>query len=137
MAATVNGQPVATVVLVDPVSGVPYSASPTGSPTLPKDAATAAYANSLIVKATAGMLYGISGYNSGGSQFVQVFDAATLPANGAVPKIMFFVPANSNFSWDGGDASFPFATGIVIAVSTTGPSLTLGAATAWINALYN
>lgn len=99
-------------------------------------AKTAAYANSLIVKASAGKLYGFAGYNSGPAQFIQVHNSATVPADAAVPDILISVAAASNFSFGAGSAVYPFATGITICNSTTGPTKTIGAADCWINALY-
>jgi hypothetical protein len=103
----------------------------------PTNAATAAYATSLVVKAAAGTLYGISGYNSKTSaQFIQLHDAAALPANTAVPVVTLTVPASSNFSIDFGLRGKAFATGIVAADSSTGPTLTVGSADCWFEARY-
>lgn len=102
-----------------------------------KNATVAAYAASLLVKATGGTLYGLSGYNSKGSaQFIQVHDAAALPADTAVPTLIFTVPASSNFSFDLGLRGRAFVNGIVISNSSTGPTKTIGAADCWLDAQY-
>jgi hypothetical protein len=102
-----------------------------------KNATTAAYAASLVVKAKSGVLYGFSGYNSKASaQFVQVHDAAALPADAAVPKLLVTVPASSNFSVDLGLRGRFFANGIVICNSSTGPTKTIGAADCFIDAQF-
>ena len=67
----------------------------------PSNATTSAYAASLIIKASAGVLYVITGYNSKStSQFIQIHNTATLPADTAVPVIIFNVGPMSNFSFD-------------------------------------
>lgn len=105
--------------------------------TAPDNATSTVYATSLVVKAGAGVLFGIIGYNSKASaQFVLVHDAATLPADGAAPKIVLTVPATSNFSIDFGPFGRKFSTGIVLSNSSTGPTKTVGAADCWFDAQY-
>lgn len=104
---------------------------------VPTNATTTAYATSLIVKASAGTLYTITGYNSKTTaQFIQVHDSATLPADAAVPKVIFLVPPTSNFSFDVGPYGRSFAAGITICNSSTGPTKTIGAADCWFDAQY-
>lgn len=103
----------------------------------PDNTSTVAYAASLIVKAAKGRLYRISGYNSKASaQFIQLHDAAALPAEAAVPVVVITVPATSNFSIDFGERGRSFATGIVACNSSTGPTKTIGSADCWIDAQY-
>ena len=103
----------------------------------PLNASTTAYAASLVVKGTPGTLYGLSGYNSLASdQWIQLHDAATLPANTAVPVVIFLAKASANFGIDFGPRGRAFATGIVACNSTTGPTKTIGAANCWIDAQY-
>lgn len=103
----------------------------------PSNAATTAYAASLIVKSAAGTLVGLSGYNSKTStQFLQIHDAAALPADAAVPKVVLAVPASSPFSLDFGPRGRAFASGIVICNSSTGPTKTIGSADLWLDAQY-
>lgn len=112
------------------------SASATVPETAPSNATVAAYAASLVIKATPGVLLGLSGYNSGAAQFIQIHDAASLPANATVPAVPIAVPAASNFSIDFGVYGRKFATGIVVCNSSTGPTKTIGAADCWFDAQY-
>ena len=50
------------------------------------------------VKASQGVLYGISGYNSGSAQFLHVFNSATQPNNGDAPITVVKIAADNNFS---------------------------------------
>lgn len=101
------------------------------------NASTVAYAASLLVKSAGGTLFGITGYNSKASaQFIQVHDAAALPANAAVPVVVITVPASSNFSIDFGPTGRRFVNGIVLCNSSTGPAKTLGSADCWFDAQY-
>lgn len=84
--------------------------------------------NSLIVKSTPGLLLGFTATSkNAAAQFIQLFDARTVPANGQVPLCTFNVAAANVATslWTPGRA---FAQGIVLANSTTQDTLTLGAA---------
>lgn len=109
----------------------------TNTPVASLLASTAAYAGSLVVKAAAGRLFSINGYNSKAlAQFVQVLNAASLPADTTVPISILTVPATSNFSIDFGPLGIPLSTGIVVSNSSTGPALTHGSADCWFQASY-
>lgn len=106
---------------------------------VPLSATTNALAASLVVKSGAGLLFGISGFNNNAAaQFIQIFDAETLPADGAIPSVVIKAPANTtgNFS---ADWIFPgrfFSRGIVICNSSTAATKTIGAADCWFDAQY-
>lgn len=103
----------------------------------PANATTAAYAASKVVKAASGYLWRVTGYNSkASSQFIQIHDAASLPADTAVPVVVFNVPASQYFSVDFAPLGRYFTTGIVVCNSSTGPTKTIGSADCWFDAQY-
>lgn len=94
-------------------------------------------ATSLVVKAAKGRLFGFTVYNSKGSaQFIHVHDAAALPAETAVPRLVFTVAATANLVIDLGVRGRRFANGIVICNSSTSPTKTIGSADCWFEASY-
>lgn len=112
----------------------PVSHAPSATNAL-SSASTTVYANSLIAKASAGKVYNIVGYNSKiTGQFIQIHNSATVPADGAVPVIIFYVAALSNFSLDYGVYGKSFTSGISICNSLTGPTKTSGSADCWFTA---
>ncbi len=113
------------------------STNGTSTATAPTNATTTAYATNLVVKASAGTLFGLSGFNSlASAQWVQIHNAASLPADAAVPAVLIYVEATKPFSIDFGVYGRRFSTGIVVCCSTTGPTKTIGAANLWIDAQY-
>lgn len=109
---------------------------PSGAASVYSRAATTAYKKSLVVKASAGRLFLLTGYNSNAAtQFIQIHDAAAVPADTAVPVYTFAVP-QGNFSLDLTNVGDYFSTGIVVCNSSTGPTKTIGADDCWFVALY-
>lgn len=96
-----------------------------------------AYEASRVVKATPGVLYGVTGYNSKtAEQFIQLHDDTLTPAEAAIPKVVFKVAASSAFSLDFGMRGRKFDKGIVLVNSSTGPTKTIGSADCWFDAQY-
>lgn len=93
-------------------------------------------ANSLICLATPGRPFLIVGYNAkASSQFIQVHNSATVPAEGSVPEYSFLVPAASNFSLDLTQYGDWFDAGIVVCNSSTQATKTIGSADCSFTAL--
>jgi len=97
---------------------------------------SAGYKKSLIVKAARGKLYGFCIYNSGAAQFIQVHDAAAVPADGVTPLLSLTVATTGNLTIDFGVHGLQCNTGIVITNSSTGPTKTIGADDCFISAQY-
>jgi hypothetical protein len=96
---------------------------------------TSALANALVIKAGAGNLYMLNGYNNHSSpQFIQIHNTSSVPLQGATPILTFIVPPNSNFSFDWGVYGRRFNTGITVTNSSTLSSLTIGLPNCWFDA---
>lgn len=101
------------------------------------NATSIAYENCRVVKPKPGVLLGLTGYNSKVStQFILIFDSATIPADGAIPSVVMSVAASSGFSLDYTKIVRQFKYGIVICNSSTGPTKTVGSADCWFDCQY-
>jgi hypothetical protein len=88
-----------------------------------------------VIKSGPGDLILFMGYNSGSEQFIQVHNAASLPANAAVPVVSFKVSSGQNFSLAIPSDGMRFTTGIVVCNSSTAATKTIGAADCLFNAV--
>ena len=82
-------------------------------------------------------LFGFQGFsNKGAAQFVQLFDLASVPADGAVPDEIVNVSASSNYSFSFGAVGRWMYRGVVLCNSSTAATKTLGSADTWFSAQY-
>lgn len=95
-----------------------------------------AFESGHILKGSAGTLISLMGHTTATSdQFIQLFDSATIPADGATPEIMFNLPAGSDFSIDLPITGLPYSTGISVSNSSTTSTKTSGAQDTWFFAV--
>ena len=107
-------------------SGVaqPVSGTVTANVQTTSLASSTAYEASHVIKAGAGTLFSLTGYNSGSAQFIQLHNSATVPANGGAPALLVAVPAQSTFAFEW-NKGLVFSTGISVCTSSTGPVKTI------------
>lgn len=93
-----------------------------------------AYEASRQAVATAAIFLGLIVHNSKASaQFIQVHDVSSAPADTAVPKEIFYVPAQTTVALDVSDS---YVNGIYVCNSSTGPTKTIGSADCWFTVRY-
>lgn len=93
---------------------------------------TSAAASSLVVKASAGNLFGYNIVSGAVAGYVMFFDSPTVPADGTVtPKMCFALAANASIQADR-DIPVRFTTGITMVFSSTGPFTKTASATAFL-----
>lgn len=101
------------------------------------NATSTALEASHVIKASGGTLRAVHGFNTNaGTQFILIFDSATVPADGATPVIVLAAAANSPFVYDGSFIGRQFTNGIVVTNSSTGATKTIGAADCWFDAQF-
>lgn len=112
---------------------------------VPSGAAAAAPANdnagalvaSRVIKAAAGTLYMLKALNTNiAARWIQLFDAAALPADATVPLISVPIAAGGYQPIDFGVYGRHFAAGIVVCNSSTAATKTIGAADSLLDAQF-
>lgn len=101
------------------------------------NAQTTALATNLVIKASAGTLYGLSGFNNNGAvQYLQLANLAALGADATIPVWSYPIAAGAGFHIDFGVYGRYFSTGIVACISSTLATKTIGGADLWLTARY-
>ncbi len=94
-----------------------------------KNIAAATFVTNVQASAVPMKVFGIYGYNSKASaQFIQLHDAAALPADAAVPVFNQTAGASSNFNFDFGVHGMDFLVGVSACNSSTAATKTIGSA---------
>ena len=96
------------------------------------------YATSMVVKSGSGKLYGFSVFNSkNATQYILLFDAATVPADGDTSLVIAFPVATlTTLLVSYGTPGRAFNVGCVLVNSSTANSKTVGSADCWFDAQY-
>lgn len=109
---------------------------------LPVNANPQVLSSSYLAAGAGSRLLGFTAYNSDSSStYVQIFDSPTLPANGAVPIMVWQVPANGTLAvnWVSTDwlpQGRLFQRGMFIVNSSTDTTKTLGSAKLLLDVQY-
>ena len=84
------------------------------------------------------VVYGWTAYNTKGSaQFINVFDANVLPAEGAVPLFSWALAANSGVGFGFQPNGRQFQTGLVLCNSSTDATKTIGSADCFFDVQFD
>lgn len=90
-----------------------------------------------VIKASAGKLYGVTLVNdNAAARYIQFFNLAAVPADTTVPLFVVKLGIGETRQLDFSMMGKYFATGICWCNSTTGPTKTLGAADAYVEARF-
>ncbi len=104
---------------------------------LPLNTHSNVYESSRRIKTGQGYLFGFTVYSSNvAAQFIQVHDSPTLPGNGAVPCLTLPINTVNYLAAQWLPLGRSFLSGIYLVNSTTGPTLTIGAADCFFDAQF-
>lgn len=103
----------------------------------PLNFSTGRLANSVVVPGRI-VVYGFTVYSSSAAaQWVQVFDANTVPADGAVPLFAWNLAAHTGVGFGWQDQGRQFQTGLVICNSSTETTKTIGSADTFFDVQFD
>lgn len=119
------------------LAGYMATAAVAGSSNATSIASSTALEASHVIKASAGRLYSLVITNTkAASQFIQIHNTSSVPADTAVPVYSFYVPAASSVSIAAEDLGDYFSTGISVCNSSTAATKTIGSADCFFTARY-
>lgn len=112
--------------------------APNGQPSSgTKSYSPGALAHSGVINAKKGVLHRISMLNTNAAaRYLQLFDAAAVPADAAVPLMSIPIPIGGWVNVDFGVYGKSFGVGICWSTSSTAATKTVGAADALVEASY-
>ena len=114
---------------------VPWHGAPL--PGVPRNATTQALSASFVIWTGRARFEGMQGVNNNAAAtFVHIYDQATVPSNGAVPRVVIRAAGSDNFSIYFGSLGRWFETGIVVVNSSTLATLTISTADLWVDAQF-
>src|ERR1044071_1306369 len=89
-----------------------------------------------VIRTGPGRLYSLFGFNNKASaQYLQVFDALAVPADGAVPRLPpLYVASLTSFYYDFGEVGAGFTIGLCWSNSSALAQKTIGSADCWVHA---
>lgn len=95
--------------------------------------------NSVVIRSTETKLHSLIITNTSGSaQFIQLHNTTTLPADGATPFAITYIPANSTIKFPMNDCyGIALSTGCVVCNSSTAATKTIGSADCFFSYSYN
>lgn len=101
---------------------------------MPKNANSNGLAAKLQVKAVPGTLYSVIGFNTGGQQYVSIYDTAGTPTS-QKPRMTVLASANDSFFFDFITPK-TFDNGIFVGNSTAADAYVAGASDCLFDATY-
>jgi hypothetical protein len=104
----------------------------------PTNATSAAYEASRVVKASAGTLWGLSGYNNKSTgQFLQIHNSTTLPADGVRRPCCCTCSRKARSPSTSARAGAPSPPASWCATAAPAPTKTIGAADCWFDVQFS
>lgn len=91
------------------------------------------FSSSIVVSTNPIVLLGFTVYNSGPAQFIQLFDATSVPSEASVPILPLPIAADSVYGTYWGEEGRYFPNGLVLCNSSTAQTKTIGTTDCWFD----